>query len=119
MPRQYRPAEFERIDDRQHVVTESIGRVSRGGRAGKFWRELIKDVCRVPEACQQNHRPSGATQSSTSSLMSLSTVTSCTLCGDGSFQALSGVARWNSSGRGWPCVQVPLMEAPSALTLTS
>lgn len=49
----------------------------------------------------------------------LSTVSNCVECGEGSFHAVSGVARPSSRGNGTPCVQSPLRDAPCALSLPS
>ena len=79
MARQHGPVEFERIDDRQHIVTQAVGRVvlrrqfrvtgsaeAAPGHAvdvaggGELRRELAEGVRVVAQASQENQRPARA-----------------------------------------------------------
>ena len=61
-------------------------------------------------------------QSRTSSLTPGSTVTNCTVCGEGSVgrdHAVAWVDFWKVKGVPEPCVHVPVMVLPSGLSLPS
>jgi hypothetical protein len=139
---QHRASQLEWIEDGENIAIQAIRRIRgrrKRRRAGsaksaprnavdmmrrrQFGRELVEYVGRVSQTRQQNQWPSRATPVEHLQLdwliEVLSTLMNWIVCGAGSFDIVSGIARRNTSGNGRVCDQVPSAAAPSALSVPS